>query len=300
MVNTLSFRVRTPTPAGLTFPNCTAGLQWSYNSLGQTPCEVTAYLVGVCTGDVFLIPPIGSVPFYFGPDTQLESDAGCLCTTLVYSLFSACGACQGSAWMKWSQWSYNCSEGLSNEYPYPIPDGTRVPHWAYLDVITADTWNITAAENAGDSPEDSPSSFSQIQTLSVTASVASSQSSLSTHGNNLHARQIVPIVVGVLGTAMLITVIFWCFWRRRWRSEVQLSPWVVDNVAHMAEAAYLPDPGPPMPTQYYDPSDPSTFPPPIVLSSIPVAQTTPNGENGNGTEPTGANGRTEYSGLPLV
>ncbi|KAH9956710.1 hypothetical protein BC827DRAFT_1385882 [Russula dissimulans] len=209
-------------------------------------------------------------------------------------------------------------------YPYPIPDGTRVPHWAYLDVITADTWNITAAENAGDSPEDSPSSFSQIQTLSATASTAS-QSSLSTHvstaqassttsavshgpsssptgrlnRNSLHAGQIVSIVVGVLGTAILITVIFWCFWRRRRRSEEQPSP-LVDDVAHMAEGANLPDPGPPVPTQYYDPYDPSTFPPPIVLPPIPAAQTTPSGENGHGTEPTGANGRTEYSGLPLV
>jgi hypothetical protein len=49
-----------------------------------------------------------------------------------------------------------------------------------------------------------------------------------------------------------------------------------------------------------DPSDPSTFPPPIVLPPSPAAQTTASGENDHGTESTGTSDRTKYSGLPLV
>ncbi|KAH9953335.1 hypothetical protein BC827DRAFT_1249087, partial [Russula dissimulans] len=34
-----------------------------------------------------------------------EGSVACQCTTPVYSLFSACGACQGAFWIRWSQWS---------------------------------------------------------------------------------------------------------------------------------------------------------------------------------------------------
>jgi len=73
-----------------------------------------------------------------------------------------------------------------------------------------------------------------------------------------------------------------------------------------------------MPTRYYvraptywhltpayivrrqDPSDPSTFPPPVVLLSVPAVQAMSSGENGHGTKTTGKNHTAEYSGLPLV
>jgi len=99
---------------------------------------------------------------------------------------------------------------------------------------------------------------------------------------------------------MLITVIFLCFRRRHRRAEEPPSP-SVDNEAYKAEAGdLLLDSGPPMPIQYYDPSDPNTFPQPIMLPPFPAAQTTQSGENGDSIKSAGTTDRTTYSGLPLV
>jgi len=182
-----------------------------------------------------------------------------------------------------------------------IPNGTSVPYWAFVDVITAETWNATAAKDADDSLEITATGLSQIQGSSVsttqTPSTASAvshspSSSPSSNTNKSHAGNILPVVVGVIGAAMLIAVISWCFRRRRRRVEEQPSP-SVENEAHIVEAAGLPDSGPPVPIHYYDPSDPSTFPPPIVFPPM-------NGEHGHGTESTGTNNRTEYDGLPPI
>jgi len=197
---------------------------------------------------------------------------------------------------------------------------------------TADTWNATSAEDASNSPEVCPKRVSQTQASSVTASatfqsfsISSSDSipvhisttraasstpavsqspfsSLHFNRNKVHAEKIVLIVVSVIGAAMLITVIFVCFRRRHTGRRAKELP-SVDNLneAYMAEAGdLLIDSGPPMPIQYYDPSDPNTFPQPIMLPPIPAAQTTQSGENGNGTKSAGTNDRTNYSGLPLV
>jgi len=105
--------------------------------------------------------------------------------------------------------------------------------------------------------------------------------------------------VGVIAAAMLVITILWCFRRRRRRAEEQPSP-ILENGTHMAEAAGQLDPGPAAPTRYYDPSDPSTFPQLTALPPIPATEIKPSGENGHGTKSTGANDRTQYSGLPLV
>ncbi|KAH9960178.1 hypothetical protein BC827DRAFT_1209690 [Russula dissimulans] len=325
------------------FPECGEAWKWSYNSLGQNPCSVAASLEALCFGGEYVIDPLQSGHSYNGP-LYGESNS-CQCNTVVYSLVSACGACQGSTWITWSQWSFNCSDiyapsdntlvhfhlplhailyttpilsfasydtPLTYRYRYPntIPYGTRVPHWAYLDVITADTWNATSAEDAGDYPEVSPTTVSQTQASSptyISATRATSTTpavSQSPHfnRNKLHARQIVPIVVSVIGAAMLITIIFVRFRRRHRRAE-ELPPPLVDNKPYMAEAGdLLLDYGPSMPIQYYDPSDPNTFPQPIMFRQIPAAQTTQSGESGDGTNSAGTNAsdRTRYSGLPLV
>ncbi|KAH9961981.1 hypothetical protein BC827DRAFT_1383744 [Russula dissimulans] len=288
----------------------------SYNSLGENPCFIAAELESLCFGGEYVINRLQSGHSYFGP--LYGESTSCQCNTVVYSLVSACGACQGSTWITWSQWSFNCSDLYGYSVTtYPNTIGTRVPHWAYLDVITAGTWNATAAEDAGDDPEVSPTSVSQTQASSVTASATFQSFSISSissqaspfpsphsNRNKVHAGQIrvVIIVVSVVGAAMLITVIFVCFRRRHRRAEELPSP-SVGNETYVAEAGdLLLDSGPSMPLQYYDPSDPNTFPPqPIMFSPIPAAQTTQSGdENGHDTKSTSTNDRTKYSGLPLV
>ncbi|KAH9047160.1 hypothetical protein EDB84DRAFT_1463058 [Lactarius hengduanensis] len=86
--------------AQLIYPNCTAGWEWSSNSLGQNPCNVAAYLEATCGTGLFKIDPLPQGSLYRGPDVS-QSNL-CECNTVVYSLVSACGACQGSS--EWIQY----------------------------------------------------------------------------------------------------------------------------------------------------------------------------------------------------
>jgi hypothetical protein len=121
--------------ADVTWPDCTvSSLNWvrlnhfvsqlftdrlskTYNSLGQNPCEVAAFLQSICYGGgqssfsriaslaissprtEFHIPALPQGRAYNGPaygDSTL-----CKCSTIVYSLLSACDACQGDPWFKY-------------------------------------------------------------------------------------------------------------------------------------------------------------------------------------------------------
>jgi len=116
------------------------------NSLGQNPCLVGSYLVSECLNysapfrffvgcsgmTSFLIAltidPFTSTP-YTGPNLDTAND--CLCSTVTYSMFGACGICQNNTaerqvissmsfctkclyYRSWSVWSYNCSQSLKH------------------------------------------------------------------------------------------------------------------------------------------------------------------------------------------
>ena len=91
----------------------------TYNSLGQDPCTVAAYMLSTCSGGselfvcmsvlhrqtllspffpAFTISPLQPGMEYFGP-TALEEANLCLCSTVGYSLASACGGCQQGEWI---------------------------------------------------------------------------------------------------------------------------------------------------------------------------------------------------------
>jgi hypothetical protein len=76
-----------------------------------------------------------------------------ICSTPVYMLESACGACQNRTFISWTQWTFYCpadklqSEGTYNQI---IPGGTLVPHWAYLKPSDYDDFfNANAAKLVG-------------------------------------------------------------------------------------------------------------------------------------------------------
>jgi len=284
--------------AQLVYPNCSTGWDWSYNSLGQNPCNVAAYLEATCGTGLFSIAPLPQGSLYRGPNAG--QDNLCQCNTIVYSLVSACGACQGSSsWIQWSQWRVNCSTVSSaGTYPNAIPDGTRIPHWAYLDVSVADTWNATAAQSAGDSPESTPSTTSSTSGPSSTTSPSSS----SNHNSSNTGAIAGGVVGGVVGASLVVGLIIWYTRRRRWRAVARPSPFMTD-APHMAEAFGIPDSStsPPIP-KYYDPSDPSTFPTSLASPSATVIQTTPGSEQAHGptTPPISVNDRNRYTGLPLL
>ncbi|KAF8266887.1 hypothetical protein EI94DRAFT_119964 [Lactarius quietus] len=148
--------------AQVTAPFCTdftSSWQWSYNSLDQSPCEVTAYMLSTCYGGSFNMAPLnlGSTS-YAGPSTveALGYDT-CFCNTVIYNLASACGGCQGGIPISWSEYHQNCSTILSPAtFPNPVPVGTEVPHWVSLDPTISNYWSASEAKLVGDAPEVSP------------------------------------------------------------------------------------------------------------------------------------------------
>src|SRR5258708_822852 len=95
-------------------------IQWhfvfvqTYNSLGQNACAVRAFMMATCNGgcepfflrwralmfDIFpayTIDPLSPGDHYLGPSAEAAYNL-CKCSTIGYSLISACGACQGADW----------------------------------------------------------------------------------------------------------------------------------------------------------------------------------------------------------
>ena len=85
-----------------------------FNSLNQSPCDVGASLAAVCAPNGckhffspllavlaqaaryvvdFNLSPLPSGYVYLGPDAAYAT--ACRCSTVYYSLLSACGSCQG-------------------------------------------------------------------------------------------------------------------------------------------------------------------------------------------------------------
>ncbi|KAI9462907.1 hypothetical protein BJY52DRAFT_1255950 [Lactarius psammicola] len=267
--------------------------------LNDTPFWVLS-LIDPHIYTVFAIAPLPQGSLYRGPDAGRGNL--CVCNTVVYSLVSACGACQGSSqWIQWSQWILNCTTvSTAGTYPNSIPAGTRVPRWAYLDVSTADSWDATAAQSAGDSPEGTQT----VSSTSSTSAPSSSTSPSSSSNKNSSSTGAIAggVVGGVVAATLLVGLIVWYTRRRRWRAVARPSPFMTD-APHMAEAFGLPDPGTSAAIpKYYDPSDPSTFPPSLMSPSATVIQTTPGSEQADGTAtpPLSVNDRGRYNGLPLV
>ncbi|KAI9444025.1 hypothetical protein H4582DRAFT_2071622 [Lactarius indigo] len=284
--------------AQLIYPNCSAGWEWPGSKLLQR--------CGIFGGDMWQWAYVFSPP-----DSPLELNVipfwvlSSIPTAYAHSVrnrpstASACGACQGSTqWVPWSQWIINCSVvSTDGTYPNSIPTGTRIPHWAYLEVSLADTWNATAAQSAGDTPEGTarPTSSSTSVPGSSTSPSSSSNKSSSSTGAIAGG-----VVGGVVGATVLVGLIIWYIRRRRWRTVARPSPFMTDG-PHMAAAFGLQDPGTSasMP-KYYDPSDPSTFPPSLMSGSATVIQTTPGSEQAHGTSTPPLSDRSRYNGLPLV
>ncbi|KAI0275675.1 hypothetical protein BGY98DRAFT_43922 [Russula aff. rugulosa BPL654] len=144
-----------PAAAQIFYPVCSSSWSWSFNSFGQSPCEVAGILQGVCDNGDFSIPPLVPGDSYTGPTGTGDETDLCKCNTVVYSLMSACDACQfeDATWFSWKTWSTNCSAvDPPSTYSNTIPNMTAVPAWAFNDV-TKGTWDPVLAYQVGDSPE---------------------------------------------------------------------------------------------------------------------------------------------------
>ncbi|KAF8339531.1 uncharacterized protein EI90DRAFT_3286048 [Cantharellus anzutake] len=77
----------------------------------------------------------------------------CTCTSIVYELMSACGACQNRTFISYPAWTVDCGNISTVEGVYTpslIPSGALVPRWAYLKPSSyGGLFNIEVAKQIG-------------------------------------------------------------------------------------------------------------------------------------------------------
>ncbi|KAG1865832.1 hypothetical protein DFJ58DRAFT_770477 [Suillus subalutaceus] len=273
---------------------CLSSFGWMNNSLGQTPCLVTAYLGSPCAGGSAEIVAIPAGTQYSGP--PLSGANPCQCNSVIYSLTSACGVCQGLIPVTWSSWKTYCTTAFTQSYPMNIPTGTAVPNWAYLDVVTSNIFNATAAQLDGDLPESkATSSLSIISTVivsplasvtstilisaSLPASTTSTGSSTPTSKSSDVGATAGGVVGGIVGVGAIAGLAAWFFIRRR---RSRRAPLPTFSQPQMTQ-----------PPRFYDPADPSTFP--LPLSS--TIQTNTSSVNQNFSQQSRPG---QYNGVPEV
>ncbi|KDQ60966.1 hypothetical protein JAAARDRAFT_31964 [Jaapia argillacea MUCL 33604] len=268
---------------------CMSTYAWSDNSRGQSPCLVAAYLQGACNGGQYTVDALPANTHYIGPTLALTNQ--CQCSTVTYSLMSACGSCQNRTIETWSTWSFNCSSVYVGVYPQNIPLGTAVPAWAYLDVTKADIFDPAAAEalNAPESTATSSKPTGSLTSSGPSSGTASSTttgppSSTSTAaGKKSNTGAIAGgVVAGVVVLALIVAgVAFYLMRKRRADRNAPSAMYGVQppmSDAGYSNPPYIQQPAPMTPSKYYDPSDPSTFPPSPVGS--PTIHTTSSGYAG--------------------
>lgn len=239
---------------------------WSFNSLKQSPCLIGSYLGGVCNAGQFSVGPLEVDKVYLGP--TLATANPCRCSSVFYSMISACAACQGREYLRWSEYNANCSTVYPGIFARPIPSGTRVPHYAYLNPTVDDTFNITAAMDASvlAAPESTAVPQSTGGSTTSTRSPSAGPTSSASSGSSKAGPIAGGVVGGVVGLALIAALVFWWTRRRRSRtapsSEVNAfapTPAPVDPTPMSYHDAASPSSAMPSP-KLYNPSDPSTYP----------------------------------------
>jgi len=290
---------------------CLPVFAWMNNSRIQNPCLVSAYLQGVCTGGAFTVNPLPLDTHYTGPTLDNVND--CQCSTVTYSVVSACGVCQNRSIVAWSLWKDNCTGHgpFILSYPESIPSGTAVPAWAYLDVTTSDFFNPAIAESDDTAPESSDRASTSTSTvtssgssLATTTLLAPSQTSPVSGNIATHTQSNVGAIAGgVVGGVVVLGIIAGLvafFLMRKPPVKTAASP------AYGYGDAALNSPPPPMsqqqslygnpphsenPGRIYDPGDPSTYP---QSPPTPTIHTTNSGLAHQPAQPG------YYSGIPEV
>ncbi|KAF8497760.1 hypothetical protein F5888DRAFT_1694652 [Russula emetica] len=210
----------------------------SFNSLGQSACTIAAFMMSTCNAGSFTVDPLQPGYSYTGPGGTDDSNL-CTCSTVVYSLISACAGSQGEDWISWSEYVTNCANILPpSSFPNPIPSGTRVPQWALLDVTNENSWNANESFVVGDSPEVGPGMILGPSGASVSAigptstsgdpfSITTTPAFIERHSSNGGAI-IGGVIGGIAAISILVAALF--FYRRRRRSLVQ-SPVFEGDIA---------------------------------------------------------------------
>ncbi|KAI1797095.1 hypothetical protein LXA43DRAFT_502168 [Ganoderma leucocontextum] len=319
LVSVLLFPVLwvSPASAQATDATCLSEYAWMTNSLGQSPCWVTAWLYVPCwgSGESSHVNKLTVGSPYTGP--WKAQGPQCECNTVIYSTLAACGICQigdvtgVQAIEKWPMYSTNCSTTYNETYPWGILGGTAVPEWAFLDVISNGTFNLDAAkalalQNLPDITSGSsatPTSSTLSSTSGAPASSKSTSGETGTHSQDISptATQTSPSVEqsssnfgaivggsigGVVGLLLVGALVLYIILRHRRQTRRDQILYGL-QATEAREVAGSEPPSYHVPTlkgeagslgALYDPDDPRTY---------PVAQTTQNAGVG-------------YTGLPQV
>ncbi|KAJ3739781.1 hypothetical protein DFH05DRAFT_498412 [Lentinula detonsa] len=233
---------------------------------------------------VFAIPAVIPGSQY---SLSLGLQNNCTCSTVYYSALSACASCQGVAYStqvdplsiillargtdhstRWAEWSTNCSTVFLGLYPYAIPSGTAVPHWAYQAITGSASFNATIAQQAGDLPESSAAAASTASSTSTSASkpstTVSSTASSDDATHKINAGAIAGGVVGGLAfLCMIILVIIFvrpCSRRKKGDVRTGTAPLSDDDMSLVMPIPFTLHHPTSTPLKPNDTSDPNIHP----------------------------------------
>ncbi|CUA76767.1 hypothetical protein RSOLAG22IIIB_02239 [Rhizoctonia solani] len=268
--------------------------------MNQTPCLQSGYLSAQCNGGNWNVPGISGGTPYRQP--QGNGANICRCNTVVWNLIQACSLCQGGRTASWGNWISNCSTNsiTIGSYPRQLPPYVAISGWAYLDFTSQGTFQPQVAREAAATASESISAPAQTQSLTSAGSATST--STATPAPDSPTTNVGAIaggvVGGVVGLAFLI-ILGWFILRKKATSKenpqtvYESYPGEGYTAQHNQGAGYAVQPYgtgkyAPVPTSQgeghvlapvtyerpytpirktYDPSDPTTFPPPVSLTS---------------------------------
>ncbi|KAH9054537.1 hypothetical protein EDB87DRAFT_1646663 [Lactarius vividus] len=295
-------------------PNCTLSLAQSFNSLGQSPCIVAAYMLGTCNNSVFIVDRLQSGNSYRVSANSQFND--CLCTVVTYNLLSVCDACQGESWRGWSNYSSNCLGGpFPLWFPYTVPLGTSVPQWALTDHTSPnDNWNATEAGMADDDILNVYEIVPGYSVNDLTSPLSTPSSEDSPPSESASGPSTAAIAGGVSGGVVALAaigVLLFYILRKRKRSQALSAavdggtpPMSQEHPSLSEDETYVPK-RPVARMKLYDPNDPRTFPKYQRVSVFaedvhdPVAPKD-GSPNGNTLTTVQATFTPGYHGLPIV
>lgn len=231
---------------GITNATCNTRYTWMNNALGQSPCLVSAYLADACNDGSWTIPALhDDYLSYSAPAGELVTP--CQCNTVFYNLIQACSTCQLGVIDQWQYWIQNCPQTyISTNYPYPIPPGTQVPTWAYMDQSAVGFWSPVMASSYALGPSasitpvsTSPSPTSTVGPTTVFVSVTPTPSETQRSASSTPVGAIVGGVVGGVALLVAIAVGIWfcCLRKQRQPQQIQedMRP---SNVGAMYNGAF--------------------------------------------------------------
>jgi len=236
-----------------------------------------------------MVPALANELTYYQGPTVAQANP-CACSSVFYSLLSACADCQSGKLLTWSAFKVNCNTVYPQIFVRGIPSGTAVPHWAYQNVTVEDGFNSTLAQMQLDAPE------STANAQPTTTAPPSGSSNISSPKKSNAGAIAGGVVGGVVFLCLVFIAAFW-FIRRRRRgvapSNLVPMPMGYHSSGEITTFSATQTP------KLYNPADPSTFPSSPSSGMYNSARVHSPQASYSGNTVTDQP-RTQYSGAPEV